>query len=878
MKTLILRLPAYLCLIVLGFTTTPLQAQCTCEPYNDDFDIETSSGETADDYDMFDGAKVLLNYDFTIDINFTIDASTVAAVPGVTIFVQSPNTLTITGGSVITANTTLWDGIHVDDGAHIIINEASEISNAYRGVWIDNNATTAADFDITDHSFFCNNDVGLYIDGYTGGLHPGFIEETEFCAPNLLAPLSGELGTAGIVVRDFLTTNNVIIGDGDPYTPTSDFNYFHELQNGIYAYKASVEVLNNYFDDIRTTTYDGCGIKAESETNYPAIITVGEIFAPTGSISNAFEQCDYGLSVETAYAVNAYSNRFGKSSASQEIFRNGIDIRGCAYNHFLENNIFINNDRFAIFMSNNTNADIDILNNDISSVLSLTTSYVRTGIYVSNSTPISTLVQIEQNDISGIQTGIIIRNISDYAEIRENEIDFDFPGGSNEARGILVENCYDILIEENLPINGNCTPTCTDSEVRGIEIQSSEDFRCFKNEIDDCAYGILIYEDNEGGNLVCNVLTDCRYGFGLKSLGDPALLGPVHGGLTAADPYPSDNSWFPSSGSPTTWSNRSIAFGSPITFGDDIEWWYRDSGGNEYEMIDGAFDLNLSVFPSEDIDPIVPTPLIVDPCDFDMPYENFTNGGGGNERIAELQFLSSYFTKLDDLIQEEATGIPEWYFLIKRAWHLINSENENLNSEDVTTLEELIENTTLNIQYSIFNALNNLELETAAELLADLNPVTVFDQNMHTVLATYIEAIDTSGKVNLSNQDSIDLLNIAMQQAFDGGIAVHIARGLLDTIINNPTGIQENKLLETNETFVYPNPASNWLNIGNWPENEIGVITFNNLLGQTIFTQQLNCIENTPCAIHVGNLPSGFYTFVITTSKKVSKTGKFVKY
>jgi len=280
MKTLILSFPAYLCLIVLGFTTTPLHAQCTCEPYNDDFDIETSSGETADDYDMFDGAKVLLNYDFTIDINFTIDASTVAAVPGVTIFVQSPNTLTITGGSVITANTTLWDGIHVDDGAHIIINEASEISNAYRGVWIDNNATAAADFDITDHSFFCNNDVGLYIDGYTGGLHPGFIEETEFCAPNLLAPLSGELGTAGIVVRDFLTTNNVIIGDGDPYTPTSDFNYFHELQNGIYAYKASVEVLNNYIDDIRTTTYDGCGIKAESETNYPAIITVGEIFLP----------------------------------------------------------------------------------------------------------------------------------------------------------------------------------------------------------------------------------------------------------------------------------------------------------------------------------------------------------------------------------------------------------------------------------------------------------------------------------------------------------------------------------------------------------------------------------------------------------------------
>lgn len=606
---------------------------------------------------------------------------------------------------------------------------------------------------------------------------------------------------------------------------------------------------------------------------------MGEVFVTPGYISNVFEACDYGISAETAYSVSAFSNRIGKTSATPDILKNGIDIRSCGYNHFLENNVFINNERFAIFMSNNSSGNTDILNNVISSGIALPTSYVRTGIYVSNSTPVSAQINIAQNDISGIQTGIIVRNISDYAEVRENEIDFDFPGGSNDARGILVENCYDILIEENFPINGNCTPTCTDSEVRGIEIQSSEDFRCFKNEVDDCAYGILIFEDNEGGNLVCNVLTDCKYGFGLKSLGDPALLGPVYGGLTAADPYPSDNSWFPSAGSPSTWYNRTISFGTPTsTDGTDIEWWYRDTGGNEYDMEDGAISLNLFIPTSNALDPVIPVPILIDPCDFDMPYENFTNGGVGNERIAESQFLSSYFTKLDDLIAEEATGSPEWYFLLKRAWHLINSENENISFEEITILEELLENTTLNIQYSIINALSNLELESATELLADFNPVTIFDQNMHKVLSIYSSAIDTSGKVILSNQDSIDLLNIGMQEAFDAGIAVHIARGLLDTIINNPTDMQENKLMETNETFVYPNPAINWLNIGNWPENEIGVITFNNMLGQTIFTQQLDCNENTPCAIYIENLPMGCYTFVITTYNKVSKTGKFVKF
>lgn len=182
MRSIIHGFQSMLFLICLANLNNQAQAQCSCNTYDDDFDIETSSGETADDYDAFDSETVLINYDFTIDIDFTINASLIAVVPGVTIFVQSPNTLTITGGSTLTANTNLWDGIRVDDGASIVINGTSIISNAFTGVWIDNNGSSPANFDITDNSFFCNNDIGLYIDGFSGGLHPGFIEETEFCA------------------------------------------------------------------------------------------------------------------------------------------------------------------------------------------------------------------------------------------------------------------------------------------------------------------------------------------------------------------------------------------------------------------------------------------------------------------------------------------------------------------------------------------------------------------------------------------------------------------------------------------------------------------------------------------------------------------------
>lgn len=679
-------------------------------------------------------------------------------------------------------------------------------------------------------------------------------------------------------MRDFLTTNYVVIGDGEAYSGLSDYNFFHHLQNGILANKASVTIQNNVFESIRTSSYTGCAIKAESEINYPVILTVGETFVAPTSISNAIENCDYGVSAETAYAVNIYSNRFGVSSASPEILRNGIDIRNCAYNHFIENNTFINNDRFAIFMTNNSFADIELMNNTISSSLSLTTSYVRTGIYVSNSTPVSTEIHIEQNDISGIQTGIFIRNISDYAEIRLNEIDFDFPGGTNEARGILVENCYDILVEENYPINGNCSPTCTDNEVRGIEIQSSEDFRCFKNEINDCAYGILIFEDNEGGNLVCNTLTDCRFGFGLKSLGDPALLGPVHGGLTAAEPYPSDNSWYPSTGSPTTWSNRTVAFGSPITYGPDIEWWYRDSGGNEFDMEDGAVALNFGIPLSVEIDPIVPSPLIIDPCGFDMPYDNYTNTTSGNEKIAESTHFTSYFSKLNNLIDEDATDHVEWYFLMKRAWHLVNMVNENLSPEEIETLDGFLVNTTLNIQYAIFDAINTLQLDSAAVLMGNFEPTTGFDQNMFDVLSIYLDAMDTSGKLTLSSQDSLDLLNIAIQQAFEAGIAVHIARGLLDTIVSNPGDIQENKQQASMENLIYPNPASNWINFNLNTAHDGISVTITNTLGQIVLTQPVNCIERSQCSLFIGHLPNGFYTLAISSENEVISKGKFLKF
>lgn len=66
--------------------------------------------------------------------------------------------------------------------------------------------------------------------------------------------------------------------------------------------------------------------------------------------------------------------------------------------------------------------------------------------------------------------------------------------------------------------------------------------------------------------------------------------------------------------------------------------------------------------------------------------------------------------------------------------------------------------------------------------------------------------------------------------------------------------------IKNRDLAIYPNPASNILNIQS-PENTIEAITFYNITGKIIYEQSLNTLSN---KIDVSELPIGAYTVVAT--------------
>jgi hypothetical protein len=363
----------------------------------------------------------------------------------------------------------------------------------------------------------------------------------------------------------------------------------------------------------------------------------------------------------------------------------------------------------------------------------------------------------------------------------------------------------------------------------------------------------------------------------LKSLGAPALLGPVHGGLTAADPYPSDNSWYPSTGSPTTWSNRTIAFGSPITYGPDIEWWYRDSGGNEFDKEDGAVLLNTASGMSVVVDPIVPIPILVDPCSFDMPYENINSSLNDDFRIAETSNYKSYFDKISSLIDSNLLENEVWYFLMKRGLNIVYSDNTLLTIEEKNYLLELLNFTSIIQQYELFLEINNRNTDSAAYLLANLAEPHVFDQNLSKVLNIYLSSTDSSGILSLTESDSLELLEVALKTAFEGGIAVHIARGMLDTIISFNSEVPENKMIQSTTPIIYPNPSTDVIYIS-YPSNVENLhVKILDLFGRIIYSEIISCTNDVPSEVSLGQFDQGCYLIHLTDNKNIQFSEILIK-
>lgn len=119
--------------------------------------------------------------------------------------------------------------------------------------------------------------------------------------------------------------------------------------------------------------------------------------------------------------------------------------------------------------------------------------------------------------------------------------------------------------------------------------------------------------------------------------------------------------------------------------------------------------------------------------------------------------------------------------------------------------------------------------------------------------------------IDLTSLNTSDHVDIKIVNVTDGGNALYIDSLMIGDFdfTTLPSGVEE---LDPSEIRVYPNPATNTLNITNLPMQSS--ISFFNTLGQRVWSRQMEDGIN-GLSFSVNELTGGFYTLVVRNSNSI---------
>jgi type IX secretion system substrate protein len=296
-------------------------------------------------------------------VNYIINCPDMRFAAGTSITVTSGGTLTIAGSWLhacnTCTNTSMWQGIIVDNGGQLLIEQFSGrpayyniIEDAVQAVYTQNNssATPIPTWTITD-VIFNNNATDIYIDSHQGNLSGnvinsdciftcrnlsnhsviysnfGAIRSDILAATPTLYPSTTnptDLTIAGLRTKYGIYINAVNIAypinvGGNTNTYTSCI--FDNLDYGIYAYESSLTAIGNTFQNLTGNSTDkiGAGIYSDAtngtNTGVAATLIVGN--SSTTIVSgeaNTFTNCLAGV-----YTINMRQAYINNNSFNNEI-------------------------------------------------------------------------------------------------------------------------------------------------------------------------------------------------------------------------------------------------------------------------------------------------------------------------------------------------------------------------------------------------------------------------------------------------------------------------------------------------------------------------------------------------------------------------------
>jgi hypothetical protein len=527
--------------------------------------------------------------------NLTIDGSVsyLRVNSGKFIYVENGGILTITDGTQIYGNAAMWGGIVVQGGGSLIVNDGATIGNAIEAVYAESNVNGEALVE-ADGAVFCNNETGIHFYNYNDDVPMNsFVKNSVFHASALLTPLSGEIGDFGIVVESINEAASFKIGDDGLYSDLSGYNEFYDLAVGIYVLNSFVTVQNNYIHDLLESSdcpiTDNVGIYAETTGIALMDLYVGD-YAYTGpgeasERNNRIKNAKTGIYAEHYVNVYVWSNDIiSDVESSGNTFKMNRGFEATDHCGWLEvdDNTFTNFNQYGFYSHSNIGCDrVYVHFTDFTLTVEYDDAIEPVGVRVSESSPQDLNVNLDGNAFLDVCVGIQMAQI-DYPELYWNQVEYEHVSGGPDAYGIRMAGCNNAIIYFNSAENVGSSP----ASAFGFLLDGCTYFDLWKNRSDLAQAAFGIKGTSTEGEIACNQIVDCTYGFLLYNIGGEIGTSPLHNPIDdLGGGNSSDNHWFDEA------ANRSHSVGSTNCIA--LDWYFDDDVAVEYDIPSGTWTATM---------------------------------------------------------------------------------------------------------------------------------------------------------------------------------------------------------------------------------------------------------------------------------------------
>lgn len=893
---------------------TPLPATISANYYAN-ASLNMAQTSTISGNVTFDNCDILMGKDARIDIP-----------AGATLTITSTNA---TQFSHLHACGDMWDGIHIQPGGKLMINNSSLVEDAKTAV-VAHDGTS--DYNISGAIFNKNYYAMQHLPTAVTSVATRSVVNSLFTCrvfganPNILTYIQSAAASTpalltalpkAVLVAPYAGTNAFTGIDADNITGslnignrTLPINIFDNLYYGVQGRTSNVYVRHNTFQNmvavppvcITTATMPPMTLCISSYPNGAAVFantsagTNALTIQVGGSLSNernTFTNCYEAIHTAEYANVTVRNNQISNNAATPGNY--GVYVLNSISNNIHIANNSINNCSAGIYnlrQGVNASGAININGNAISASGG---AIVSSGIRLQDLTAAqqSKNIFVNVNNISGVETGISLDNVKASAQVSGNTITLNSLNAAGAARrGILLTNAgagpggnYNDVSSNT--INGGITaPTLATTGIKGIYAYLSPNTNVTCNTVNNVGQSLVFEGTCSPSTVNNNAMNTAWDGIVLTNSG---IIGAQ--GSTAAA---SDNLW---AGAGTTAANFVNSQALANNSNGASSPFYVRSSSPDYNPLSTKNKLSTG-----SSIPFYNTASPSAGCGGGIGgiITGGGSGGGGEARIAETTSGTATSAILpDQQISSSATQYPVYtsqsrVFDQQAAYEYLQN-NPSLIKGKYKKLYDSLSSTAIGACQKFNKAIQQNDTVLARSINNSFTAATLIEQNHQTINKYLLDGL-TNGKYALALKEKNMVQAIASQCPLTGGRAVFQARILYNILIGRDTIFMDNceatfanvQLKEDNRNYnagftaeasavkLYPNPSGgNFILQYHIAGNANAVFELYDITGKKVDAVRLNSTI-TVAEIKENALENGTYFYRVLVSGRVIKSDKLI--